>query len=114
MLEPHAFNARKLSRRVTLDDIKEEITRRANAVHDAAERLIDDVDATWTRHQLERELDALFAELGVEVYQRMRRSDPVEDSVVIEDLVDRIAQVEARLPARGHDEGGEPSEAATP
>ncbi len=82
---------------MALDAIKHGISRSADAVQSAAHRLKQDLNDTWTRQQLESELDRLFAELGIEVYQRIRRGDPVADSVVIQDLVDRIAEVERRL-----------------
>lgn len=85
---------------MALDAIKRRISRGADAVQTAAHRLKEDLDDTLTRQQLETELDRLFAELGVEVYQRIRRGDPIDGSVVVEDLVDRIAEVERRLRAR--------------
>lgn len=84
---------------MTLDAIKQSLTRSADAVQTAAHRLKEDLNDSWTRQQLDRELDRLFAELGIEVYQRIQRGDPVVDSVVVQDLVDRIAQVEQRLEA---------------
>lgn len=93
----HLLARGTLSRPVALEQIRSQITRGANVVHDAAERLRDGLEAQRVRQQLEGELDSLFAELGVEVYQRFRRGDPIEGSVVIEDLVDRIAEVEKRL-----------------
>lgn len=82
---------------MALDQFRETVTRGANVVHDAAERLKDGFELQRVRQQLEGELDKLFAELGIEVYQRLRRGDPVEGSVVIKDLVDRIAEIEQRL-----------------
>lgn len=84
---------------MALDEIREEITRKAAAVHDAAERLKEGIETQRVSQQLEGELDILFAELGVEVYQRVQRDDPVETSVVVQDMVDRIAEVEMRLEA---------------
>lgn len=84
---------------MALDAIKEGISRSADAVQTAASQLKEDLNDSWTRQQLDRELDRLFMELGIEVYQRIQRGDPVADSVVIQDLVDRIAQVEDRLKA---------------
>lgn len=82
---------------VALDAIKDGISRSADAVQTAADRLKEDLSESRTRQQLDRELDRLFAELGVEVYQRIQRGDRVVDSVVVQDLVDRIADVERRL-----------------
>jgi hypothetical protein len=82
---------------VALDVIKNGISRSADAVQTAAHQIKEDLSETRTRQQLDRELDRLFAELGVEVYQRIQRGDRVVDSVVVQDLVDRIADVEHRL-----------------
>jgi hypothetical protein len=82
---------------VALDALRQQITRGADAVQQAAQRIKQDLDETISREQLDRELDRLFTELGIEVYQRIRRGDPVVDSVVVQDLVDRIRQVEERL-----------------
>lgn len=84
---------------VALDAIKQGISRSADAVQTAANRLKEDISETRTRQQLDNELDRLFAELGVEVYQRIQRGDRVVDSVVVQDIVDRIAEVERRLRA---------------
>lgn len=85
---------------VPLDAVKEELARRAQAVTHAAARLKEGLDDQLARHTLNRELDALFGELGIEVYQRFRADAPVEDSVVVSDLVDRIAEVEELLVAQ--------------
>jgi len=82
---------------VALNAIRRHITWGADRVTQVAEQLKSDVDETLNRQQLDRELDRLFTELGIEVYQRIRRGDPVNDNVVIEDLVDRIRQVEEKL-----------------
>jgi hypothetical protein len=84
---------------VALDAIKQGISRSADAVQTAAHQLKEDISETRTRQQLDEELDRLFMELGVEVYQRIRRGDRVTDSVVVQDIVDRIAEVERRLRA---------------
>jgi hypothetical protein len=63
-------------------------------VQDAAGRLKHELGEAQMRHRLDRELDLLFSELGIEVYQRVRASEPVDASVVVRDLVDRIASVE--------------------
>lgn len=82
---------------MALETLRDQLARGADVVHDAAERLKHGLDTTRHRQQLQRELDRLFSELGIEVYQRIERDDPVVDSVVVEDLVDRIAEVERRL-----------------
>ncbi|MDX1612307.1 MAG: hypothetical protein R3185_08050 [Candidatus Thermoplasmatota archaeon] len=98
---------------MSLDDLKEQISRGALAVHDMAERLKEELDDSRERHHLRRELDLLFMDLGIEVYQRMRQGDPVEDSVVVQDIVDRLAQVELRM-ARIGAHGDEPPEPEAP
>jgi hypothetical protein len=85
---------------VALDAIKQGISRSADAVQTAAHQIKEDLSETRARQQLDNELDRLFAELGVEVYQRIQRGDRVVDSVVVQDIVDRIAEVERRLRAR--------------
>lgn len=85
---------------MALDAIKHGISRSADAVQTAAHRLKEDLSETRVEQRLDRELDRLFAELGVEVYQRIRRGDRVVNSVVVQDLVDRIADVERRIRAR--------------
>lgn len=93
---------------MALDAIKEGISRSADAVQTAANRLKEDISETRARQQLDSELDRLFAELGVEVYQRIQRGDRVVDSVVVQDLVDRIAEVERRLRATAESPASEP------
>lgn len=68
-------------------------------MQDAASRLKSGFESERVRQELEQELDRLFAELGVLVYQRLSRGDPVEDAVAVEDLVERIGEVEQRLEA---------------
>lgn len=85
---------------MALEALRSQLTRGAQSVHDVAERLKDGIETQRREQQLQMELDSLFSELGVEVYQRFRRGDPVVDSVVVEDLVDRIAEVEQRLEAK--------------
>lgn len=82
---------------MSLEDLKDQIARQAHAVQDFAERLKENMDNTRRRHRLDHELDVLFTELGIEVYQRMRADEPVESSVTVQDLVDRLADVEMRL-----------------
>jgi hypothetical protein len=84
---------------VSLDDLRDQISRGAHMVTDALERVREEIDETRVRHQMDHEMDLLFQELGIEVYQRMAQGEPVEDSVVVQDLVDRLAEVEARLEA---------------
>lgn len=93
---------------MSLEDLKDQIARQAHAVQDFAERLKENVDDTRRRHRLDHELDLLFTELGIEVYQRMRAEEPVESSVTVQDLVDRLAEVEMRL-AAGGEPGSEPT-----
>lgn len=81
---------------MSLEDLKDRVAKRAG-------RLKHGIDDTVARHNLERELDALFSELGIEVYQRARAGEPIEDSVVVRDLVDRIAQAEAALTRKRHE-----------
>lgn len=82
---------------MALEEIRESLSRGAGAVQDAATRLKDGLESQHVKQQLEDELDRLFAELGVLVYQRMTRGDSVEDAVAVQDLVDRIGEVEQRL-----------------
>lgn len=84
---------------MALDAIKQGLSRSADVVQSAATQLKEDISETRTRQQLDRELDRLFAELGIEVYQRIQRGDRVLESVVVQDIVDRIAEVERRLRA---------------
>ncbi len=80
---------------MALNRLPNPFTWGAGVVNSATERL----RSQRARLQLEDELDNLFAELGIEVYQRLTRGDPVEGAVVIEDIVDRISEIEARLDA---------------
>jgi hypothetical protein len=82
---------------VALEEFRAQLNRGADAVQSAASRLKDGLEAQQARDRLEGELDRLFSELGVLVYQRMSRGEPVEDAVAVRDLVDRIAEVERRL-----------------
>ncbi len=82
---------------VALERIRDQLSKGADAVQDAALRLRSGLASERARQQLEDELDRLFSELGVEVYQRISRGDPVEESVVVEDLIDQIEEVEQRL-----------------
>lgn len=84
---------------VALEELRAQLTRGADAVQDAASRLKSGLKSERVRQELEQELDKLFAELGVIVYQRLSRDDPVEDAVAVEDLVERIAEIEQRLEA---------------
>lgn len=85
---------------MSLEDLKDRIAQQAHAVQDFAERLKENLDDTRRRQRLDHELDLLFTELGIEVYQRMRADEPVAESVIVQDLVDRLAEVEMRLAAQ--------------
>lgn len=80
---------------MALDRLPDPFTWGAGVVSDATKRL----KSQRARLQLEDELDTLFGELGVEVYQRISRGDPVEEAVIVEDIVDRISEIEDRLDA---------------
>lgn len=80
---------------MALDRLPDPFTWGAGVVSNATER----IRSQRARLQLEDELDNLFAELGIEVYQRIKREDPVEGAVVVEDIVDRISEIEDRLDA---------------
>lgn len=99
---------------MSLDDLRDQISRGAHMVTDAVERLREEIDETRVRHQMDHEMDLLFQELGIEVYQRMAQEEPVEDSVVVQDLIDRLAEVEARLEAVRAAEDEEHEEAEGP
>lgn len=99
---------------MSLEDLRDELARRAHAVQDLAERVKEEFDDSRRRSMLDHELDRLFMELGIEVYQRMRAGEPVEDSVVVQDIVDQVAEVELRLLDTQESEAAEATEAPEP